>query len=85
VQIPDQPDRRALKPVSCDDKAKKHREIVQMAGTGNEKLSSNARWYLRHQLSYRAQADMMAEREPDIVHTIIMHWMQRHVPEFEKR
>ena len=28
---------------------------------------------------------MMAERNVDVVHTTIMRWVQRYVPEFDKR
>jgi transposase-like protein len=42
-------------------------------------------WYLRYKLSYRDLVEMMAERELSMAHTTIMHWVQRYVPEFEKR
>ena len=43
------------------------------------------RWYLRYKLSLRALVEMMAERGLQLAHTTIMRWMQRYVPEFEKR
>jgi transposase-like protein len=43
------------------------------------------RWYLRYELSLRDLVEMMAERGLDIAHTTIMRWVQRYVPEFEKR
>ena len=43
------------------------------------------RWYLRYKLSYRDLVEMMAERGLPITHTTIMRWVQRYVPEFEKR
>jgi hypothetical protein len=43
------------------------------------------RWYLRYKLSLRVLVEMMAERGLDIAHTTIMRWVQRYVPEFEKR
>jgi transposase-like protein len=43
------------------------------------------RWYVTYKLSYRDLAEMMAERHVDLAHTTIMRWVQRHVPEFEKR
>ena len=43
------------------------------------------RWYLRFKLSFREPAEMMAERGVDQAHTTIMRWIQRYVPEFEKR
>jgi transposase-like protein len=43
------------------------------------------RWYLRYKLSLRDLVEMMAERALDIAHTTIMRWVQRYVPEFERR
>ena len=43
------------------------------------------RWYLRYQLSTRDLVEMMAERGVVLVHTTILRWVQRYVPEFEKR
>ena len=43
------------------------------------------RWYCRYKLSYRDLVEMMAERGLKIAHTTIMRWVQRYVPEFEKR
>jgi transposase-like protein len=43
------------------------------------------RWYLRFKLSYRDLVEMIAERGVDLAHTTIMRWIQRFVPEFEKR
>jgi len=44
------------------------------------------RWYLRYKLSLRDLVEMMAERGLRLAHTtIIMRWVQRYVPEFEKR
>jgi len=43
------------------------------------------RWYLRFKLSLRDLAEMMAERGLTLAHTTIMRWVQRLVPEFEKR
>jgi transposase-like protein len=43
------------------------------------------RWYLRYKLSYRDLVEMMAERGLAVAHTTIMRWLQRFVPEFEKR
>jgi hypothetical protein len=42
------------------------------------------KWYLRFKLSYRDLAEMMAERGLSIVHTTIMRWVHRYVPEFER-
>jgi transposase-like protein len=43
------------------------------------------RWYLRFKLSYRDLVEMMAERGLSIVHTTILRWVRRYVPEFERR
>jgi transposase-like protein len=43
------------------------------------------RWYLRYKLSFRDRVEMMAERGLQIAHTTVMRWVQRYVPEFEKR
>ena len=43
------------------------------------------RWYLRYKLSTRDLVEMMAERGVVLVHTTIRRWVQRYVPEFEKR
>ncbi len=43
------------------------------------------RWHLRFKLSFRDLVEMMAERGVSLAHTTIMRWIQRYVPEFEKR
>lgn len=43
------------------------------------------RWYLRFKLSFRDLVEMMAERGICLAHTTVMRWIQRYVPEFEKR
>src|SRR3981081_4049328 len=43
------------------------------------------RWYLRYKLSTRDLVETMAERGVVLVHTTILRWVQRYVPEFEKR
>ena len=43
------------------------------------------RWYLRYKLSFRDLVEMMGERGLCLAHTTIMRWIQRYVPEFEKR
>jgi transposase-like protein len=43
------------------------------------------RWYLWFKLSFRDLEEMMAERGISLAPTTIMHWIQRYVPEFEKR
>src|ERR1700760_1306583 len=41
------------------------------------------RWYITYKLSYLVE--MMAERGVAVSHTTILRWVQRYVPEFEKR
>jgi transposase-like protein len=43
------------------------------------------RWHLRYKLSSRDLVQMMAERGIEVTHTTILRWVQRFVPEFEKR
>ena len=43
------------------------------------------RWYLRFKLSFRDLVEMMAERGLSLAHTTIMRWIQRYIPEFERR
>ncbi len=43
------------------------------------------RWYLTFKLSSRDLVQMMAERGILLAHTTILRWVQRYVPEFEKR
>jgi DDE domain len=43
------------------------------------------RWYLTFKLSSRDLVQMMAERGISLTHTTILRWVQRYVPEFEKR
>src|SRR6516164_9624209 len=43
------------------------------------------RWYLSFKLSSRDLVEMMAERGVELAHTTILRWVQRYVPEVEKR
>jgi transposase-like protein len=43
------------------------------------------RWYLSYKLSSRDLVEMMNERGIALAHTTILQWVQRYVPEFEKR
>ena len=43
------------------------------------------RWYLGYKLSSRDLVEMMVERGIELAHTTILRWVQRYVPEFEKR
>ena len=51
----------------------------------HEIITLCVRWYVTYKLSYRDLVEMMAERHVDVVHTTIMRWVQRYVPEFAKR
>jgi transposase-like protein len=43
------------------------------------------RWYLSYKLSSRDLVNMVGERGIELAHTTILRWVQRYVPEFEKR
>src|SRR5437764_2170437 len=43
------------------------------------------RWYLGYKLSSRDLVNMMDERGILLAHTTVLRWVQRYVPEFEKR
>jgi transposase-like protein len=43
------------------------------------------RWYITYKLRYRDLRDTMAERGINLAHTTILRWVQRYVPEFEKK
>ena len=43
------------------------------------------RWYLSFKLSSRDLVQIMSERGIALAHTTILRWVQRYVPEFEKR
>ena len=43
------------------------------------------RWCLGYKLSSRDLVEMMDERGIELAHTTILRWVQRYVPEFEKR
>jgi transposase-like protein len=43
------------------------------------------RWYLTFKLSSRDLVQMMAKRGIALAHTTILCWVQRYVPDFEKR
>ncbi|MBD2309694.1 IS6 family transposase [Chroococcidiopsis sp. FACHB-1243] len=43
------------------------------------------RWYLSYPLSYRQVAEMVNERGMDVHHTTVFRWVQRYVPEIDKR
>jgi transposase-like protein len=51
----------------------------------SELIELCVRWYLTYRLSYRDLVEMMAERGVSVSHSTILRWVQRYVPEFEKR
>src|SRR4051795_12435194 len=51
----------------------------------HEIISLCVRWYLGFKLSSRNLVQMMAERGIALAHTTILRWVQRYVPDFEKR
>jgi transposase-like protein len=51
----------------------------------SEAIELCVRWYLTYRLSYRDLVEMMAERGVAVSHSTILRWVQRYVPEFEKR
>src|SRR2546426_11844493 len=42
-------------------------------------------WYTSFKLSLRDLVNMMADRGISVTHTTILRWVQRYLPEFEKR
>src|SRR5271168_4185983 len=50
-----------------------------------ETIELCVRWYLTYRLSYRDLVEMMAERGITLSHSTILRWVQRYVPEFERR
>jgi transposase-like protein len=50
-----------------------------------ETIELCVRWYLTYRLSYRDLVEIMAERDVTVSHSTILRWVQRYVPEFEKR
>ena len=51
----------------------------------SELIELCVRWYLTCRLSYRDLVEMMTERGVTVSHSTILRWVQRYVPEFEKR
>ena len=59
--------------------------FVQGASFDQEIIVLCVRWYLGYKLSSPDLVQMMAERGIALTHTTILRWVQRFVPEFEKR
>jgi transposase-like protein len=51
----------------------------------SELIELCVRWYVTYRLSYRDLVEMTAERCVTVSHSTILRWVQRYVPEFEKR
>jgi transposase-like protein len=43
------------------------------------------RWYVTYKLFYRDLSEMMFERGIQVAPSTICRWVQRYIPEFEKR
>jgi transposase-like protein len=43
------------------------------------------RWYVSYKLSYRDLVEMMVECGVKLAHTTVLRWVQRFMPEFERR
>ncbi len=50
-----------------------------------ETIELCVRWYITYRLSYRDLVAMMAERGIAVSHSTILRWVQRYVPEYERR
>jgi transposase-like protein len=67
------------------DKLMAAAELFEGRHFDREVIIPCVRWYLRFKLSLRDLVEMMAERGLSMAHTMIMCWVQRYAPEFEKR
>ena len=61
------------------------RELFKGRHFDHEIILLCVRWYLTFKLSSRDLVQMMAERGIVLAHTTILRWVQRYVPDFEKR
>src|SRR3954454_3848954 len=61
------------------------RELFKGRHFDREVIVLCVRWYLSFKLSSRDLVQMMSERGIGLAHTTILRWVQRYVPEFEKR
>ena len=61
------------------------RELFKGRHYDHEIIVLCVRWYLTFKLSSRDLVQMMAERGIVLAHTTILRWVQRYVPDFEKR
>ena len=61
------------------------RELFRGRHFDQEIIVLCVRWYLTFKLSSRDLVQIMAERGIALAHTTILRWVQRYVPDFEKR
>jgi transposase-like protein len=62
-----------------------HLELFKGRHFDQEIIVVCVRWYLSFKVSCRDLVQMMTERGIALAHTTILRWVQRSVPEFEKR
>ena len=62
-----------------------NRVIIGRLSVMAEKVVRRDEKYLAFQRSSRDLVQMMAERSIALAHTTILRWVQRYVPDFEKR
>ncbi|MEP7313098.1 MAG: IS6 family transposase [Pseudomonadota bacterium] len=60
-------------------------QIYRKRGFDADVIKLCVRWYVTYRLSYRDLVKMMDERGIVLAHSIILRWVTRSVPEFEKR
>ena len=75
----------ALRDNGRDDGDPARRRIFSRGHFDQEIIVLCIRWYLAFQRSSRDLVRMMAERSIALAHTTILRWVQRYVPDFEKR
>ena len=68
-----------------DDRTALRTELSRGRHFDQEIIVLCVRWYLTFKLSSRDLVQMMAERGIGLAHTTILRWVQRYVPDFEKR
>jgi transposase-like protein len=70
---------------ASDDGTRLGTELFKGRHFDHEIIGLCVRWYLTFKLSSRDLVQMMSERGISLTHTTILRWVQRYVPEFEKR
>jgi putative transposase len=61
------------------------RELFKGRHFDREIIIRCVRWYLTFRLSSRDLVQRMAGRGITLAHTTVLRWVQRYVPDFEKR